>query len=101
MSRAAPRITPRIASVIASPTIGSARRHPTCLMNSRQLQVENERDPVVTDGFLWAARSRTPRLAHPVNDRVVALGIIATQSLNLSQEFIRAARGGRHLVAAA
>ena len=28
------------------------------LMNSRRLQVDYERDPVVTEGFIWAAHSR-------------------------------------------
>jgi transposase len=28
------------------------------LMNSRRLQVDYERDPVVTEGFVWAAHSR-------------------------------------------
>jgi transposase len=28
------------------------------LMNNRRLQVEYERDPVVTEGFIWAAQSR-------------------------------------------
>ena len=28
------------------------------LMNSRRLQVEYERDPVVTEGFIWVAHSR-------------------------------------------
>ena len=28
------------------------------LMNSRRLQVDYERDPIVTEGFIWAAHSR-------------------------------------------
>lgn len=28
------------------------------LMNNRRLQVDYERDPVVTEGFIWAAHSR-------------------------------------------
>jgi transposase len=37
------------------------------LMNSRRLQVDYERDPVVTEGFIWAAHSRylLRRLAQP------------------------------------
>jgi hypothetical protein len=27
-------------------------------MNSRRLQVDYERDPVITEGFIWAAHSR-------------------------------------------
>ena len=27
-------------------------------MNSRRLQVDYERDPIVTEGFIWAAHSR-------------------------------------------
>ena len=27
-------------------------------MNSRRLQVDYDRDPVITEGFIWAAHSR-------------------------------------------
>jgi transposase len=30
------------------------------LMNSRRLQVDYERDPIVTEGLIWAAHSRYP-----------------------------------------
>ena len=32
----------------------------SCLMNSRCLQVVYERDPMVTEGIIWAAHSRYP-----------------------------------------
>jgi transposase len=39
------------------------------LMNSRRLQVDYERDPVVTEGFIWAAHSRylLRRLTQPAS----------------------------------
>lgn len=38
------------------------------LMNSRRLQIDYERDPIVTEGFVWAAHSRylLRRLTQPV-----------------------------------
>ncbi len=38
-------------------------------MNSRRLQVDYERDPVVTEGFIWAAHSRylLRRLTQPAS----------------------------------
>ncbi len=40
------------------------------LMNNRRLQVDYERDPIATEGFIWAAQSRLlmRRLVEPVNN---------------------------------
>ncbi|MDE0236666.1 MAG: transposase [bacterium] len=41
------------------------------LMNSRRLQIDYERDPTVTEGFIWAAHSRylLRRLTQPAKPR--------------------------------
>jgi transposase len=49
------------------------------LMNSRRLQVDYERDPIVTEGFLWAAHSRYLPRRHPQSP--IALGKQSRQSL--------------------
>jgi transposase len=53
------------------------------LMNSRRLQVDYERDPIVTEGFIWAAHTQATSCGdHPIADRVIALGKQSRQSLS-------------------
>jgi len=43
---------------VAQPKRWIVQRTRSWLMNNRRLQVDCERDPIVTEGFIWAAHSR-------------------------------------------
>ena len=61
-------------------------------MNSRRLQVDYERDPIVTEGLhLGRPQSLPPAPTHPAADHVIALGKQSRQSLegNQADEFIK------------
>ena len=53
---------------VVEPQRGIVERTWSWFMNSRRLQVDYERDPAVTEGFIWAAQTRLLRrrlTAHP------------------------------------